>query len=709
MSTDRLWTTYYGFGGSGGLSPFSGVSVFDADTLAPISTMVAPTNSSSSDPYRLTSLDAAPDKSILYISAGGFDSTTPDLYGSGIFRYDPFGGGWVDLLGLPRLAQAVGGTSRPTQPDFVVTPDGLNLWVFYDTFDYAGTHGGAGAGLVEFAIPALPGSYSSSTRTALSGSPSTVLSTGYSAQNPVSSPPYVNARSCVFSPNGLTAYIRANGNLLGDGVRRDGIAVVTVATKALVRYILPVEPSASAYRTPRGFDVSGDGSRLHVAITHGGSDIWVHSFDTSTGAELAYYLVANAASTPMQGNNTTFLPVSCDPDPSSAGYLFASFKGGAADGRSAYINATGATRTTNAGNVYGDLGSRDAYPMRTRFRRGTSMVGVYVLMPWFDVSSTPSANTTNLLIQPSGSSVGSGFSSAYGTMDCFVLPASLIVTPTLSPQGFRRDATARPAFLTADGTGVSLRTSRDAGHTYNTYAVSASASTDPSLLTDPVTNTHRVVVTGPVSAGVATINIYEATKDGEQGDWGSATAITTLHGAYPACAQHPDDESRVAMLYLDGGALKVGMSGDYGRAASWAYLSTVVASGLSFTTSGRAALCWLGECLLAAWCDGSALKIKLSTDGGHTWPGSAVTVASGGPYYGSSAHAALGTLYLLTNTATASKVFRCGDLGATWAATATDPPAQTPGTALGFEAERARLLLGTTKYSADDGATWPSV
>ena len=275
-----------------------------------------------------------------------------------------------------------------------------------------------------------------------------------------------------------------------------------------------------------------------------------------------------------------------------------------------------------------------------------------------------------------------------------VMPSTAAVPSGIA---FGRDAHRRPAWAFASSSSLYYQTTKDGGSTYSSY-YAGSGKADPNLLIDRRQNKPRLVW----ADGAGTLYTSAASVDGERGDWAAGTAIAGITGTFPVCAEHPTDRLCAALGYLDGtGSLVTALTYDGG--ATWAANAGQVATGLSFATSGRAGLCWLGETLCAAYWTGSVVAVKTSPDRGRTW-GSAVTITSSAAA-SLSLTAFAGTLYLLATVGTAPALWRSGDAGATWAARPA-PPGLAAGSALGVLPRLGRLLLWTLELSDDDGGTW---
>ncbi len=288
------------------------------------------------------------------------------------------------------------------------------------------------------------------------------------------------------------------------------------------------------------------------------------------------------------------------------------------------------------------------------------------------------------------------------------ITGSPTATVAVGSSVFALDAHRRPIAARASGSGALGFYSNDGGHSFlggtatgQKGVIDADAScASINLLLDSHTNRYRAIYSKGSPAG-----LYSAAGpvvDGFVPDVPIA-AVAGLSGAYPIAASHPRDRLFCLMVYLDGTTLKAAWSGDGG--GTWAVQSTI-ATGLSFTASGRAGLALLGETACVVYASGNTLLAKTSPDRGATW-GAVVNAATAGPYSGLSLLGWQGRLSLLafTGSPAAPKLLTSDDLGATWTNRSAGLPAVAAPSALGVIPHSGQLRLGTT-HKSEDGAAW---
>ena len=343
-----------------------------------------------------------------------------------------------------------------------------------------------------------------------------------------------------------------------------------------------------------------------------------------------------------------------------------------------------------SGTLPGALGYYTSHTFSATGETRKSQYYINQSRTYYSVVNTPSGT------DPIGSPGGSG--------------AAVVPVAYLTLDAHRRPLAATGSGSAASGT-ISGLWSNDAGHSFSSASIVTSGA-DPSLLVDTRTNRFSLIYYRPADPSgtppAALMRAFGQIADGYPQDAGSPAAISTLSGQYPIAVKHPTDRDYTLLAYLDSGALKTAFSLDFG--ATWNALGTVD-TGLDFTATGRAGLCFLGELAIVVYGSGNNLLCQASPDRGDTW-GAAVTIGSSGPYSGLSLLGWQGRLYLLAWTVSGSTatpaLLGSSDLGATWAAIGGILPALTPPTGLGVIPQSGQLRLGTTNNSADDGATWPA-
>lgn len=280
-------------------------------------------------------------------------------------------------------------------------------------------------------------------------------------------------------------------------------------------------------------------------------------------------------------------------------------------------------------------------------------------------------------------------------------PLTATESASLALDAHRRPLAATGSVSGSTGT-ISGLWSKDAGHTFSSSTIASGA--DPNLIVDTRTNRFNLIYTA--SGGIS--RAFGSVADGFPQDTGSPTVISGLSGKFPICARPPSDRDYVLMAYQGSAGLMSAYSLDCG--ATWTALSTIVA-GLDMTNSGRPGLCFLGELAIVVYGSGNNLLCQTSLDRGKTWR-AAVTIGSAGPYSGLSLLGWQGRLYLLCWTTSGSTqvpaLMGSSELGATWSAVGGSLPTLSPPTGLGVFPQSGILRLGTTNYSADDAATWPT-
>ncbi len=273
-----------------------------------------------------------------------------------------------------------------------------------------------------------------------------------------------------------------------------------------------------------------------------------------------------------------------------------------------------------------------------------------------------------------------------------------------------QDASRRPLAATAGPQTAAFGfSSIDAGHTFIRSTIDVAATcADISLLVDTQVNRFCAVYSKGPAGSSAIFSASGPVTDALTPE-ASPAAVAGITGSYPACAQHPQNRSLYLMAYVSGAALKAATSGDGGK--TWQPAGTI-ASGVDFSKSGRAAVCFLGETAFAVYASGSGVACAKSADWGQTWTAAGASIPDG-PYTGLSLLGFRGTLYLLAFTASAAgadpaaaTLLKSGDLGGAWAVSAGKLPAIALPSAIGVIPETGQLRLGMSHYSNDDGATW---
>jgi hypothetical protein len=484
-----------------------------------------------------------------------------------------------------------------------------------------------------------------------------------------------------------------------------------VASLAITSYIDPSDATVAAdSATVYGMALTSDGSELvgfsqqigttprpevfRLSVSTGTvavRDTAVPTGDTWAGGSSAAWVVTDPTGT--DGTKPIYYTTQVQISGSNFGLL-------------GNVDSAGASHT--AGDITASVGSLPAAPNGMRVL-ADDLAGVAV---YYTTGASVQSRANGLLGSPLSHSLP-----ATGWDVLFAPPAGgggLIAAAAMLTQ----DAHRRAAGVMSGGTGVQMLTSKVANPTFDSYTVvSGGTLADASLWFDRRTNRPRCLY-GNGSGGIL---ITQATKDGEQTDWPAAASVTVggtaISGKYPIALRHPADPSRVICLYLDAsGNLKAIRSLDGGD--TWTALSTL-ATGLSFTSSGRAALCWMGEIPCAAYCSGSGILFTASGDGGATWGKTTnlgltwgtgtVTVAASGPYKALSMVSFGGGLYLYAANSggTAGYLWRSPDLGGTWAAVSGAVPAPpSTGAPLGVIRQSGRILVGTMKHTDNDGATF---
>ncbi len=304
-----------------------------------------------------------------------------------------------------------------------------------------------------------------------------------------------------------------------------------------------------------------------------------------------------------------------------------------------------------------------------------------------------------------------------------------IAAPVALSGSLALDAHRRPLAVLPDGTAsaptLSTAYSNDAGHTFSSMALGTGS--DPSLIVDPRDNTYRILYSanGGMPAVFGTLQDGFVADPHSPGGVGGQPGQIGPSGIYPAACPHPTDRDFVLLAYLDNGdsnSLKTAWSYDGGRTAEPV---CVIATNQNFSTSGRPALCWLGETAFLVSGPGPALLVRASQDRGKTW-GAAVTVATAPAntnyvavaYSGLSLLGWQGRLYLLawnygsgarygSGTPFAPFLWTSGDMGKTWAPSPGSlPSGLMPPSALGVIPAGGQLRLGISHHSDDDGLTW---